>query len=336
MQCTNNMKQLALAMHNYHDSYKSFPAGRGGPHCSYGSADCLVTTDLDTTHNCLWSGIFYIMPYTEHADLYDTYQAWCTTHGGKIPPSWKCTHTANSNIRIKPIEFLRCPSDSNVAIPTDKGVEKTSYTLCRGDTSYSNNQAAGLMQGMFTVLQRHDTAACVDGTSNTAMISEMVTMLSATEVTNASLRAPVKGGIALSLAKNTYSDDPSSCLNYKYASDTAYLNGSQFNTFRGQTRFCGRLNDMGGFVTILPPNSPSCMNGNNYYGDGIYSPQSNHSGGVNVALCDGSIRFVSDTIDCGTLSTATPGRGSTPSTGPSPYGIWGALGTREGGELKAF
>ena len=104
-----------------------------------------------------------------------------------------------------------------------------------------------------------------------------------------------------------------------------------------------------GFQTILPPNSPNARNygggaGQAGWGYGICSAQSNHSGGVNAAMVDGSVRFISDTIDCGDMD-ADPQNTSAYSTiqashgkefaGKSPYGVWGALGSIEGGETTS-
>jgi len=81
-----------------------------------------------------------------------------------------------------------------------------------------------------------------------------------------------------------------------------------------------------GFQTILPPNSPSCTNGGNSEdpNNAVYSVMSNHPGGVQAVLADGATRFISDSIDSGDPSATPPGR----NMNPSPYGIWGALGTR--------
>ncbi|GHT28154.1 hypothetical protein FACS18942_08340 [Planctomycetales bacterium] len=66
---------------------------------------------------------------------------------------------------------------------------------------------------------------------------------------------------------------------------------------------------------------------------GLFAASSQHTGGVNTGFGDGSVRFVSETIDTGNqLDTATnPKSGS-----PSIYGVWGALGTRDGGESVAL
>ena len=63
----------------------------------------------------------------------------------------------------------------------------------------------------------------------------------------------------------------------------------------------------------------------------VLPPTSGHIGGVNVAFSDGSCRFITNTIDTGNTSTAK----SYNSTGVSPYGVWGALGTKNGGEQVA-
>jgi prepilin-type processing-associated H-X9-DG protein len=80
--------------------------------------------------------------------------------------------------------------------------------------------------------------------------------------------------------------------------------------------------------TVLPPNSPSCQTGTWDGDDGLYPPTSYHPGGVNGAMADGSVRFLSDNIDTGNLAAPAP----TALMDSSPYGVWGALGSRMGGE----
>jgi prepilin-type processing-associated H-X9-DG protein len=90
-----------------------------------------------------------------------------------------------------------------------------------------------------------------------------------------------------------------------------------------------------GFITTLPPNAPSCKWDTGSY-NVLRSATSYHSGGVNVSLLDGAVKFVSDTIDSGTgdrFPAATP---VGVVSGQSPFGIWGAYGSRDGGEAASL
>ena len=87
-------------------------------------------------------------------------------------------------------------------------------------------------------------------------------------------------------------------------------------------------------MTILPPNGPSCSYQTETTDDGIFSAGSYHPGGIQAALTDGSVTFIAETINAKTDPALTTGEASVTS-GRSPYGTWGALGTRNGGEVLA-
>jgi prepilin-type processing-associated H-X9-DG protein len=84
-----------------------------------------------------------------------------------------------------------------------------------------------------------------------------------------------------------------------------------------------------GFNTILAPNSPSCAEGSDPNADSantVLSASSRHEGGVHCLMADGAVRFVTENIDTGNLGVGPNGNG------PSPYGVWGAMGSKSGGE----
>ncbi|HUG92803.1 MAG TPA: H-X9-DG-CTERM domain-containing protein [Planctomycetaceae bacterium] len=100
-----------------------------------------------------------------------------------------------------------------------------------------------------------------------------------------------------------------------------------------------------GFNTVLGPNRPNCVDlagaGSGDSIHGILPPASRHPGGVHCLMADGSVRFIGDNIDTGDVTTpdTSPisGTGTDVVTfsGPSPYGIWGALGSKAGNDVTA-
>ena len=210
-------------------------------------------------------------------------------------------------------------------------------------------------------------SSIVDGTSNTIAFSEMICANNQTTFrSDATKSTNIKGGVAnlsssngafFTLNSSNVHDgisafNPSVCLSAaidpsdknRIANATgAYNDPATAWSWRGQLWFAGFAVDSR-FSTILPPNSPNCV-----WGDtgstsgwdhhiGTISAQSNHPGGVNVAMADGSCRFVSDGVDWTSNSKGVSVGGShVPNTsGSSLYGVWGAMGTPCGGESKSL
>jgi prepilin-type processing-associated H-X9-DG protein len=250
------------------------------------------------------------------------------------------------------ISSLKCPSDykhlNHEGVPTvnimvskgdqlaNAGYADYPHTLGHYLVIDANLAAWGCTnarnRGVFMPYKQSSLAAITDGTSNTAAISE--------SVTNEERYSPkIKGGTAGNWdstgAANT--DGPQSCmLRRGEGGDMTRYNGEIALVHRGSGGvFWGRLSEFT-FQTILPPNSPSCIGnlGNDW--DHLMSATSHHPGGVNVGLCDGSARFVTDSIDCGDLTAIQPIFGGGMWSGASKYGVWGALGTPSGGESKSL
>ena len=165
-----------------------------------------------------------------------------------------------------------------------------------------------------------------DGTSQTIMLSERCKRN--VNQQSAWLTATGSERHRESIAQVTsISTTPNACLNV--ASGDVLAPNTLYKQCWGGQWTDGQAESVG-FNTVLPPNAPSCggstVNRDNQ--NCVLPPNSYHPGGVASAFADGSVRFVSDTVDTGNLGTALNNK----STGASPHGVWGALGSKSGGE----
>ncbi len=330
MQCTNNMKQVSLALQNYHDVNNSLPTTSSFSKMWYAPAN--------TSGNFLgyapWSVTMPLLPYMEQQSRYDQFMQIDKKMAAGSLGVWDGFFTQDIFKVKNRITTVLCPSDpvgTTPSVHADNARINVVYSLGDGtsklDAPYTHPNYINVPtkkcqnRGLFHQYAWKTMAACVDGTSNTAAVSETC---SAPE---GYYSASVKGGSASPSGFYTSDLDcnPSVCMNNARNPNDPSILSSTCDTWRGNFYQDGR--PWNGFHTVLPPNAPSCQATTGGYWGGIYPPNSYHSGGVNVGMLDGSVRFVSDTIDCGDLTAK-----STQCTGKSPYGVWGALGTPMGGE----
>jgi hypothetical protein len=223
------------------------------------------------------------------------------------------------------IEFFGTTTEvarSNIVHSLGDGLWGNNISQKEGET---NPLAHVKMRGMFTPYDKKTFGSITDGASNTIGMSEAIgTNRSATQSTR-----DVLGDVAQ--ADDMYNGSlslPAPCLNMRSPTDRTQLINTT-NSWRAGFFTDGRGANAA-FTTHLPPNSPSCSwwwpnAGHDSWG--AFSVSSYHTGGVNMVRMDGSCAFISETIDTGTLTTPLDIKVSA-----SPYGVWGALGTPQGGE----
>ncbi|MDR0336059.1 MAG: DUF1559 domain-containing protein [Planctomycetaceae bacterium] len=334
-QCTNHLKQMGIALHNHHDTYKYFP--NSSYQSSMGATTLLGATTADPSGN--WririSAIASMMPFMEQTALYDAMkQTTENTSTSACSWIWDANATGGSGIKIgsQPITTLQCPSDPESRTTKDTEIARCNYRPVYGDMILPGGQVDTLR----SIFRRGDIAnvgfdAITDGTSNTIVFAEGV-------IGNDPSNNPkIIGGVGI-LTSLTTGSIPNVC--------TGLINGNGTITsdtiteparMSGRRIYDSRLSVLS-VVTILPPNSPSC--GNMVMWDSAISlntASSYHTGGANTLYGDDSVHFTSQTINAGdpSFDVATETGSSNPYQdyrGPSFWSVWGALGTPKGGE----
>ncbi len=274
-QCRNNLKQLGLAMHNYHDTHNILPKAHshvvGGGEWDWRG---------HSAHTML-------LPYIDQAPLHSRYNFNLWAEGN---------NDANANVRVS--AFL-CPSDSKV----NANVPGNNYMFCKGaNVGHTNDIGGGLpiqaQNGLFNFQRAVAFSDVTDGTSNVMAASETIIGLSGNAT---DLLVHFHGTTAV--PAGFPAQNPTQAQVDAWGTACAAAAGATGGRWaeigwwwhRGdgsQTNFC----------TLLLPNSryPNCSahcNGCALDGAHMLGARSRHAGGVQVLLCDGAVRFVSDNVD---------------------------------------
>jgi prepilin-type N-terminal cleavage/methylation domain-containing protein len=304
-QCTNQMRQFGLALHNYMDTYKNLPAGSGGPATSGNR----LNPNIGLLMFIEASPVFSIISSRQTFGA-NTFEPFGAQPWNQDYDPWGVAYQ---------VKGMHCPSDLPVGDPRGGrtgSLASTSYSFCVGDhITGTSDQGAYQGRGLFGTRSYRSLRDIRDGTSNTLAMSERCFPKSTRSIFGHTVQNLV--GVQA---------NPALCLAQVSLGTKEYLPSADLSPYiTGGTRTFDGMPIYTGFNTVLPPNSPSCQTGN-INTVGVMTAQSWHPGGVLAAFADGSARFISESIDAGNAGAPES------LTGPSPYGVWGALGTINGGE----
>ena len=336
MKCQNSFKQVGIALHAYHDAYDSFPAS--GMKTFFG---------VPAYGGGLFSGRVTLLPFMEQSGRYDE----LVKDLKHDPPRTDGFTSATYSDTGEPvlwnngtIDYMTCPSDpeSRQTLAGSDYCSRISVSLCVGDALIPDDASGAFKKtnsrGLFRPDVWKNIANCRDGTSNT---------MAATETCIGGFSEErIRGGV--NQIEEVVRDGkviPSVCIEKGYNPDDRTRIGSPITdaimkmVVQRNNFFVDGLCITSVYTATTAPNAPICAFTTAKSGDTLYpgffgaitgGASSWHSGGVNVLYADGSVRFVTDNVDCGDLETEEP------ESGASPYGVWGAMGTPSGGESRSL
>lgn len=294
--CRNNLHQIGIALHNYHDTHACFPPSSGGTGASGGNGNAL-------------SGFVMLLPQLEKDII------WQRIHKAAGQGGDPSTIAINGEIDV----YL-CPT----ATVGDKvnGSGHRYYAFNLGDLQpiYPNPMPmpmppvpglAGLRRtrGPFGFQRCVKIKEIIDGTGTTIAVAERF------------------GSVSTREWYGSFTSSPATCTTGWAGPPTPPLGPTVDST---ESLFAVGHPIWGGFTTAMPPNNRHCYSSDSLPSRnfGIWiAASSSHSSGVNVLMCDGAARFINESIFAGdqTATAAITGE-------ESPYGIWGGLGTIAGRE----
>jgi hypothetical protein len=366
MSCSNNFKQIGLAIHNYHSAYKNMPMQNGGTGLGVTEGKTAWWEGSTTTNHEELSALVGLTPFIEQQALWEKISnGGLETTDGSVPPTptgvWSPmgpnprADRGDGSDRFVPwateIPTFRCPSDPGTGRP---GRGRTNYAVSLGD-AYSQIWDHGPKEanlapppddwrptgfsasdrGFFSRKRFTKFRDILDGLSNTVAMGEIVTDLGDRDKRSALSGSSSRGWIPEQnplVCVEAGEIDPEQpqfwCDGGPGCTNPEWM--MQNRDGRGMN-WAWAAFGMTGFNTIRPPNSEACFNGW-YDGPGLVPASSRHQGGAHVLMGDGAVIFMTDSVEAG--DQKSPCIGSWNGSAyyrvgkASPYGLWGALGSR--------
>ncbi|MCM2372643.1 DUF1559 domain-containing protein [Aporhodopirellula aestuarii] len=364
MSCSNNFKQIGLGIHNYHSAYNQLPRHKTGTSSNNFNWDGVSGT-LNKEELSMLVGL---TPFIEGQALWEQivnpngFNADGSVRANPWPAMGPTPQNQNYGPWMTEIPTLRCPSDPGVGLPS---MGRTNYGACLGDSPFRGTEGGtnrklvrnsslaqetrAAMRGVFVPRQTMAFRDILDGLANTVMMGEIASDLGDKDTrTNPLVSIETIGDLAAEAGTpddcKTHADiDPQRPQFWKGSGTTAsFLATMTPSEARGYHWSDGNptytvMN------TMLPPNAPVCLskketnaNQPDSSRSGVLPPSSRHQGGCHILMGDGAVKFITDSIDAGNSSNVPVkllGTGNYVPGSRSPYGLWGALGTRASKEV---
>ena len=321
MQCTNNLKQFGLGLHNFLSTFDQFPAAHPGK-----VSPKYINTPYATPFHFSWSVHAQLTPYLEQiaisqrVDVNEPVLA-INSPAEDAAYEWNAPFPDNlGEVFRVPVPMFMCPSDarqSNIWTPVygETVLGPTNYKVCMGSGAMSTNPSVSRTlgpayhtDGPFMVRDRQNSGSITDGLSNTIFMSESILGMNPAGLTKE------KANPRYHYFSNTPGIIPGE--NYNHQTDTPVdftiwprgycWNGGYFRSTLYNHYFTPNTK-----LFDVHANDPS----NDLQSCGIYAARSFHTGGVGALRGDGSVSFYSDSVAADT---------------------WRALSTRSGGEAVGF
>lgn len=253
-QCKNNLKQLGLAIHNYHDTHS-----------------CLPIADVNGTVNPI-SAHARLLPYFDQVNLYNL-----------IDFNVPYDHANNAVARSKEVPVFRCPSDPTPLPASIGGRNNYYWNAGSGIVMYASG-ATGQppTNGIIFHNKQFRFSDITDGLSNSGAMAEKLTGDGSNGVSSPKTDTFQPG---------TYPATPDEALQQCNATNVQDLTKQGYSNVGGP--WLQQYHSTNQYNHVLQPNGRSCM-----FPPGRIATTANsqHTGGVHLLLCDGSVKFMSENI----------------------------------------